>query len=76
MYAPSLKERDLWVNCLINLLGVKRMRCSSESQYEDESDDNELQLRYIRMQQDEVQDQIDENKRRQQKLADERLKLA
>jgi len=44
------------VSALIKCLGVKRIRCSSESQYEDESDDNELQLRYIRMQQEEVQD--------------------
>ena len=56
LFAPSLKERDLWVSALIKCLGVKRIRCSSESQYEDESDDNELQLRYIRMQQEEVQD--------------------
>ena len=52
LFAPNMLEREIWIKSLRRLLRVRIK--NTDSDYEDVSDDEDLLMRYLKMQQLEI----------------------
>ena len=59
LYAPTREEREIWLKSFARLLQVKTK--NADTDYADVSDDDDLQVRYMKMQQDEIDEKLKRN---------------